>query len=192
VLLSLALGTWMALRAGRLDARALEAVALVGLGIPKHWGALVLLLAVQSTLGLAALHAAPLLWPWIVLVVFYTARWTRYVRGSMREALGSPAVRLARAKGLPEHRVVAHHALKTALVPFVAVVSQSVPVVFSGSVLVESVFSYPGMGLLLLESLRARDHLAAVTVFWAYAAFTFAASLGADLAYRALDPRAAA
>lgn len=186
--LSLLLGTWMALRPESAGARALDGSTLLGLGVPKHWAALLLLWGVQSSLGLGALERAPLLWPWLVLILFYVSRWTRYVRGSMADELASPHVELARAKGLPEHRVVAH-ALRGAVVPFVAVVSQSIPVVFSGSVVVESVFSYPGMGLLILQSLRAADPVTAVTVFLLYAAFTFLASLAADLAYRSLDPR---
>jgi peptide/nickel transport system permease protein len=189
VLLSVGLGLWMGVRDAQLDGRALDLATMLGLGVPKHWGALVLLLFVQTTLGLAALQTAPLVWPWLVLVGFYVVRWSRYVRSSVREELAAPHVLLARAKGLPERRVLVRHVLRGALVPFVAVVAQSVPVVFSGSVLVESVFSYPGMGLLILESLRASDHRAAVIVFLAYAVVTFFVSMAADAVYRALDPR---
>lgn len=189
--LAIALGTYAARRPDGVGARVFGGATLIGLGTPKHWAALVVLLAVQSTLGLTALERAPLLWPWLVLTTFYGAAWARYVRRSMRDALVSPHVRLARAKGLPEWRVVIRHAMPGALIPFVAVVSPSIPVVFSGSVLVESVFSYPGMGLMILEALRAADHATAVTVFLIYAVFTFLVSLGADFTYRALDPRVA-
>jgi len=191
VVASIGLGVWMAIRRRRLDGRAIRVVTRLGLGVPKHWAALLVLLGLQSMGALDELAAAPLLAPGLVLVGFYVVRWSRYVQSSVGAELAAPHVRLARAKGLSERQVLQRHVLPAALVPFVAVVAQSVPVVFSGSVLVESVFSYPGMGLLILDALRASDHRTAVTVFLAYAVFTFVVSMLADAAYRALDPRAA-
>jgi peptide/nickel transport system permease protein len=127
--------------------------------------------------------------PILVLSTIYISRWTRYVKSSMLEVLGLDFIRAARAKGLTERSILIGHALPNALFPLITVVAQSMPGLFSGALIVERVFAYPGVGVLVYESVEANDYFVAAVVFLIYAFLTMAASLLADLAYRALDPR---
>jgi peptide/nickel transport system permease protein len=197
VLLAVGLGVLAATR-GRWD-RAVAGVAAVGLALPAHWLGLVAILVFAVGLGWLPSGGVQgfegggrgpyLILPVGVLSVYYVGRFTRYVRAALREELGKPYLDTARAKGLTEAQVILRHALPNALIPLVTVVAQSLPVLFSGALVVERVFAYPGMGLLIFESVEERDHLAAVTVFLIYAGLTFLAAGLADVIYQALDPR---
>lgn len=200
---ALLLGGVSALRPGSRWDRLVNGLTMFGLAVPAHWLGLLLIggLAVglnvlpaggvQSlqtpSLGSRALH---LVLPVSVLALYYLARWSRYVRSALLEELSAPYLDTARALGLSERRVVLILALPNALFPLVTVVGQSIPVLLSGALVIERVFSYPGMGLLIFESVQEHDHLVAVTVFVLYAALTFAASAVADAVYYWLDPRA--
>ncbi len=195
MVLSVLIGFGVARWPDSLLARVTNGGVLIALGVPKHWAALILLWMATSVLALGAVRlTATGKWALatVVLVTFYTVRWSRYVRGEVIHALRSEHVLAARARGVRQRWVLTRYVLYGSLIPFVAIVSQSIPVVFSGSVLVESVFSYPGMGALILASIRAGDIEAAATAFLLYAGFTFLASFGADLIYRRLEPQGAA
>lgn len=185
--------------------RLASGLAVVGLAVPAHW--LGLLAVLVFAVGLGWLPAggvqslvepgigsrvAHLVLPVSVLSLYYLARWTRYVRRAVRAERGAPYLDGLRALGLTEGQVVFRHALPNALFPLATVVAQSTPVLFSGALVVERIFAYPGMGLLVFESVEAHDDLVAVTVFLIYAALTFAASALADAVYVVLDPRARA
>lgn len=200
---ALALGTRAALHPGGPADRAARHLASVGLAVPAHWLGLLAILVFAVYLGALpaggiqslerpglASRALHLVLPVAVLSVYYLARWTRYVRRAVAEELTAGYLDTARALGLPEARVVRQVALPNALFPLATVVAQSTPVLFSGALVVERVFGYPGMGLLVFESVEGHDYLVAITVFLVYAALTFAASGLADGLYFALDPRA--
>lgn len=202
LLLSVPLGVLAALRQGRVVDLCISAVTFLGISLPLHWLGLlaVLLFAVElrwlpasgvrdpGDAGLAS-HLAHAILPVAVLASYYVGRWARYVRASMIEVLGADFIRAARARGLPERVVLLRHALPNALVPLLTVVAQSLPVLFSGAVVVERVFSYPGMGTLIFESVLSDDHLVAIVAFLAYAALTMGATLAADGVHALLDPR---
>jgi peptide/nickel transport system permease protein len=199
--LALGLGTWAAARRGRGPDRVISAASLVGLATPTHWLSLLAVLAFGVGLGWLPVsgiedprspgwasrieHAAL---PVLVTAVFYAGRWLRFVRAAVAEALGSPFVLALRARGIPE-RQIARHALRSALVPIVTVIGHSLPGLVSGSVVIERVFAYPGMGTLLLDAVYADDHLVAVVVLLVLAAATLTAALVADAVLLALDPR---
>ncbi len=202
---ALGLGGLSALRPGSRWDQAVAGLTTFGLAVPAHWLGLLLIGAFAIGLnwlpagGVDSLQAPSigsrllhLVLPVSVLSVYYLARWTRYVRAALIEELSAPYLDTARALGLSEPRVVLTLALPNALFPLVTVVGQSIPVLLSGALIIERVFSYPGMGLLIFDSVQEHDHLVAVTIFVLYAGLTFAASAFADIAYYWLDPRARA
>jgi dipeptide transport system permease protein len=107
----------------------------------------------------------------------------------MLEVLGEDYIRTARAKGLGVYRIVAIHALRNALVPVVTVIGLQVGVLMGGAILTESVFSWPGIGKWLVESISRRDYPALQGGVLIIAALVMAANLAVDLLYGLLNPR---
>lgn len=201
LILSLALGTWAAYRQGAWPDRLVAGLSMVGLAMPLHWLALMAILILAVGLGwfpssgvedpaapsyLSRFYHAAL--PIFVTSSFYLGRWLRFVRATVAEALASPFVLALRARGVAESRVVIH-ATRNALTTTLAIVGHSVPALFSGAVIIERVFVYPGMGTLLVDSVLADEHLVAVAVMVGYAAATLSAALATDIALYFLDPR---
>jgi peptide/nickel transport system permease protein len=110
-------------------------------------------------------------------------------RGSMLTVLGEPFIRLARAKGLPERRVVLHHVLRPALLPVFTNVTVVAGALFSNAVVIETVFAYPGLGRLIYEAVLARDYPLLQGAFLLVTVVVVVLNLLADLAYPLLDPR---
>lgn len=127
--------------------------------------------------------------PTAVLATSGMAAWTRYTRSSMLEVIRQDYVRTARAKGNPERVVVNKHAMRNALLPIITLVALSIPGILNGAVLTETVFSWPGMGLLLFQSVLAHDLNVAMGVLLFLALMTITFNLLADIAYAAVDPR---
>jgi peptide/nickel transport system permease protein len=126
--------------------------------------------------------------PVLVLALVYTASWMRTVRASVLEVMPQPMVRTARAKGASRTRALMH-ALRNALLPFVTVVALSVPAVFSGALLTETVFAWPGVGRLQYEAILNNDSYVAIVVLLVSSALVLLGSLAADILYALLDPR---
>ncbi len=141
---------------------------------------------VPWTVGDFAKH---LVMPALILGLGSIASWSRYLRGSLLETLGQDYVRTAKAKGLAARIVVNRHALRNALIPLVTLVALDVPTFFTGAILVEVVFSWPGMGRLFFDALQARDYILLQAILLISAALIFAGNLLADLIYGLLDPR---
>lgn len=127
--------------------------------------------------------------PVFALSLIQMAAWTRFMRGSMLEVLSLDFVRTARSKGLGERVVLYKHALRNALIPIVTLVGLSVPGVLAGAVVTEGVFSYQGMGQLILESLVSKDYNVAMAALAMLALITSIFNLIADLLYAVVDPR---
>ncbi len=134
----------------------------------------------------AVLH---LIMPVTVLTLFNVAGWSRYIRTSMLEVLRQDYVRTARAKGLREQVVIAKHALRNALIPFITIVVFAIPGVFAGAILTETVFNWPGMGRLYVQSLSQSDYPVAMAFLLIVAALTVIATLVSDVLYSVADPR---
>ena len=116
---------------------------------------------------------------------------TRYVRASMREALRQDYVRTARAKGLSRAAAVRRHVLRNAMIPVVTILALDMGALFSGALITEIMFGYPGMGALIYNAVMANDYNLAL-IGLLFATFTtLAANIAADGAYVALDPRIA-
>jgi peptide/nickel transport system permease protein len=114
---------------------------------------------------------------------------SRYVRSQMLEVEGQDYVRTARAKGLPEEQVYYKHALRNALLPFVTMFGLILPGLIGGSVIIESIFSWPGMGRMAYEAILARDYPVILTVNFASAVLVLAGTFISDLLYLVVDPR---
>jgi dipeptide transport system permease protein len=130
-----------------------------------------------------------LILPTIVLGTVPLAVIARMTRSAMLEVLGEDYIRTARAKGLGVYRIVAVHALRNALVPVVTVIGLQVGILMGGAILTESVFSWPGIGKWLVESISRRDYPALQGGVLVIAALVMAANLAVDLLYGLLNPR---
>ena len=114
---------------------------------------------------------------------------SRYVRSQMLEVEGQDYVRTAKAKGLPEEQVHYKHALRNALLPFVTMFGLILPGLIGGSVIIESIFSWPGMGRMAYEAILARDYPVILTVNFISALLVLAGTFVSDLLYMVVDPR---
>ena len=127
--------------------------------------------------------------PSLSLALVLTAGIARYMRGSMLEVVRQDYVRTAHAKGLPERVVVFKHALRNALLPIITLVGLYLPFLFSGTVFIESVFAWPGMGRALVGAIVQRDYALVVAGTFFFASMVVAANLVADILYAVVDPR---
>jgi peptide/nickel transport system permease protein len=114
---------------------------------------------------------------------------SRYVRSQMLEVEGQDYVRTARAKGLPPEEVHYKHALRNALLPFVTMFGLILPGLISGSVIIESIFSWPGIGRMAFEATLARDYPIILTVNFVLAVLVLIGTFISDLLYMVVDPR---
>jgi len=131
------------------------------------------------------------LMPVAVLALFQAASWTRYVRSSVLEVIRLDYVTTARAKGLPERRVIVKHVLRNALIPVVTLVALQMPALFGGAIVTEQIFRIPGIGSLLISSILANDTPVIMAVTFVFACLVVLFNLIADLLYGWLDPRIA-
>jgi peptide/nickel transport system permease protein len=127
--------------------------------------------------------------PGVAMGVAHAAGVARYMRSSLLEVIRQDFIRTARAKGLSERRVLIHHAARNALLPVITLIGLSLPAVFSGSVLVESIFAWPGMGRLIVQAIFAQDTPLIIACFFVYTLVVAAGSILTDLAYALVDPR---
>jgi peptide/nickel transport system permease protein len=130
-----------------------------------------------------------LILPVTVLTMVNIAGWSRFVRASMLEVMRQDYVRTARAKGLSERIVIMRHAFRNALIPFITIVVFTLPGLFSGAIITESIFAWPGMGLLYIKALGDFDYPVAMSIFFILAVLTVIATLLRDVLYTLVDPR---
>ncbi len=209
------LGTIQAVRQYSVLDSSLSVVLLFFYSMPSFWLALMLILTLSlyarnvwglpfyfpasgmigneydflSTGGQIADRAKHLVLPTLSLSLVLTAGIARYMRGSMLEVVRQDFVRTAHAKGLPERVVVFKHALRNALLPIITLVGLYIPVLFSGTVFIEFVFAWPGMGRTLYEGILTRDYPLVMAGTFFFAAIVVAANLVADMLYAVVDPR---
>ncbi len=127
--------------------------------------------------------------PALILGVGYVAILMRYTRSSMLEVLGSLYVTTATAKGLPNRTVIARHAFRNALIPIITIIGLSLPELVGGAVIIETVFSWPGMGNMMVEAVAGRDFPMIMGLTLVVAIFVLMANLLTDVAYAVADPR---
>jgi peptide/nickel transport system permease protein/oligopeptide transport system permease protein len=166
---------------------------LFGVSMPVYWLGLILIIifAVQLNWLPAAGAEEPgsAILPSLTLAGFPLALVARMTRSSMLEVLGQDYVRTARAKGLRESLVVYHHALRNALIPIVTAVGLQFGVLLGGAVLTETVFGWPGLGQLLVDSIFARDYPMVQGIVLIFSALFILTNFLVDLSYVLIDPR---
>ena len=127
--------------------------------------------------------------PALILGVAYVAILMRYTRSAMLEVLGSLYITTADAKGLPPRIVITRHALRNALIPIVTIIGLSLPELVGGAVIIETVFSWPGLGSMMVEAVTGRDYPMIMGLSLVVAIFVLLANLVTDVAYAVVDPR---
>jgi oligopeptide transport system permease protein len=191
-----ALGAAAAWRAGTWLDRALMAAALVGISVPVFVLGPLLVAALSLELGWlppARLDGpASYLLPSLTLGAIYLGAIARLLRAGLLDALGQDFIRTARAKGLPERRVLWKHALRAGVAPVVTYLGPATAAMIAGSFAIEKIFQIPGLGMYFVTSITDRDYPVVTGVFVFYAALVVACNLAVDVAYGALDPRARA
>jgi peptide/nickel transport system permease protein len=133
--------------------------------------------------------ARHLVLPSIALGVASAAGIARYVRGELLEVLDQDYIRTARAKGLAEWRILFKHALRNAMIPVISLLGLHLPILIGGALVIEVVFSWPGMGRLMYDAVFARDYPLVMASSFLFAVVVVAGNLLADLLYAAADPR---
>jgi peptide/nickel transport system permease protein len=176
--------------------------AMIALSIPTFWFGLVVIYVFSVGLGwLPAgnrytigdgswsdrLHH--LIGPCIVLALVSTAVWSRYMRSSMLDVINQDYIRTARSKGIPERRILFQHAVRNALLPMITIAGLHLPTLLSGALVTETVFTWPGMGRLFLDSIGYRDYPTVMGILMFTAMLVLLGSLLADLLYGVADPR---
>ena len=142
-----------------------------------------------GTSGGAADVAVHMVMPVLVLAVSMAGTNIRYIRSAVLEILQQDYLRTARAKGIGRRRVIGQHALRNAMVPIVTVIGMQIPVLFGGAVIVEQLFSWPGLGRLMVDSIKSKDiPMVLGSVIFLAIMFTVV-NLTVDIIYAFVDPR---
>ena len=201
------LGILAASRAGSWRDTLISILALVSYATPLFWIGLMLVVVFSLKLDwlptsgmetVAAFHegwsrvldiARHLILPAVTLSLFYMALYTRLMRAAMLEQAGMDYVTTARAKGVSEGRITLAHVVRNAVLPVVTVAGVQLGGLLGGSIVVESVFAWPGLGFLAFQALFARDFNLLLGIFFLSASLVIVVNLGVDLLYTFLDPR---
>jgi peptide/nickel transport system permease protein len=201
------LGSLAARNLNRWQDNLISSVTVLAYATPVFWAGLMLIVVFSINLGwfptsgmqkVAAFYegfdrvkdiAHHLVLPAVTLTLFYLALYTRLMRASVLEQVTMDYVVTARAKGLTERQIVRRHVLRNAMLPVVTMAGVQVGAILGGAVVVETVFAWPGLGLLAYESLFARDLNLLLGIFFVSTCLVVAVNLVVDLAYSALDPR---
>lgn len=201
LIIALPAGVISAIRQGKPVDYVASTFSQVGVSIPDFWFGIMLILLLSRTLGwlppggytpitedpVAGLRA--LIMPALTAGVVTGSILTRFVRSSVLEAMQADHVRLARAKGLPERYVLRHHILRNAWIPVVTITGLQLATLLGGIVVVEVVFSWPGIGRLALDSVFGRDYPVLQGAVLVIATGFLLVNLLVDLLYGKLDPR---
>lgn len=211
LLVAVTLGAWLGVMASQkvnsLRDNLISLFAMLAFATPVFWMGLMMIVLFSVHLGwlpssgmetIAAGHqglarmldvACHMIMPVVTLSLFYVALYTRVMRASMLEVFNQDYVTTARAKGLSERRITYRHVLRNALLPVVTLVGVQIGGMLGGSVLVETVFSWPGLGRLAFEAVFQRDLNLLLGILLLCSFVVILANIAVDLAYSWLDPR---
>jgi len=192
-IISIPLGIFSAKRAGSLADNGSMVLALLGLSIPNFWLGLMLIIAFSLKIklfpsgGVNGLKSVVL--PAITIGTGYTAILTRTTRSSMIDVIRQDYLRTARSKGVPEKQVINKHALKNALIPIITVSGAQMGSILGGAALTETVFSWPGVGRLIVDAVSYRDVKLATGALIMTTILSSIILLIVDILYAYIDPR---
>lgn len=202
IVLGVVIGTLGAIRRYSIFDSLATVGAMIALSIPTFWFGLVIIYVFSVGLGwlppgnrytigdgsfLNRIHH--LIGPSLVLGLVSTAIWSRYMRSSMLDVINQDYIRTARAKGVSEPRILMRHAMRNALLPMITIAGIQIPSLLSGALVTETVFTWPGMGRLFLDSISYRDYPVVMGILMFSAVLVLLASLLADILYSVADPR---
>jgi peptide/nickel transport system permease protein len=218
-LIALPLGVWSALKRYSLSDKIFTVLTYIGFSMPTFWLGLVLVFTFGASLrwfptGGITDSREPTFWsssyfnwwgtnpgaafgslvthlvlPIVTLIVVNVAADSRFMRSSMMETINQDYIRTARAKGLSEGQVVRKHALRPALLPVVTNIALTLPVLIGGAVVTETIFSWPGMGRLFIDSVERADYPVMIGIVFITSALILIFNIIADVSYAIIDPR---
>ena len=193
VVIGIPLGILAGRKPGGVVDRTISALALVGKSIPGFWLGVILILVFSRTLQILPSFGygtpAHIVLPAITLTLPFLAIVIRLMRSSVVDTLGEPFVQTAYAKGLTERVVLGDHVARNSLLPVVTVTGLQISTLIGGAVITETVFAWPGIGSLLVESVAARDYSVVQAVAVVVALIVVIINILTDLLYLRLDPR---
>jgi peptide/nickel transport system permease protein/oligopeptide transport system permease protein len=187
------LGAWAAARAGSAVDLLISTFVLFGISMPVYW--LGLMLIIVFSIRLRWLPAAgadgwlALILPAVTLAAFSIAFIVRITRGSLLEVLRQDYVRTARSKGLAERMVIVRHTLKNAMIPVITLFAVQFAFLMGGTVVLESIYSLPGLGQLTLQAVKIKDYSEVQGLVLFFATVLVLINLAVDLSYAWFDPR---
>jgi peptide/nickel transport system permease protein len=206
--LALPIGIYAAVHRNSILDRLSTTAAVAGFAIPTVWLGLMLIIlfavkfqdwglptlpvgGVRDLRSNGGIHdrIIHLILPTLALVIPQMAGWIVYVRSTMLEVINQDYIRTARSKGLVDRTVLYSHGFRNALLPLITLIGLSIPDVFGGSLIVENVFAYPGMGRLTVDSVFAKDYTMVMGTTMLFSVLVILGNLIADVLYVALDPR---
>jgi len=205
-LIAILLGTWIGIKGAIARYSVFDYLATVGamvaLSIPTFWFGLVTIYVFSvklrwlpagniMTIGNGSLldYLHHLIAPSLVLALVTVAIWSRYMRTATLDAINQDYVRTARAKGLPDRVVLFHHVVRNALLPMITLAGLQLPTLLGGALVTETVFTWPGMGRLFLDSLSYRDYPVVMGLLMVSAVLVLVGNLLADIVCAMVDPR---
>ena len=205
VLIGIPIGIISAIKRGSLLDRASMTTALTFVSMPVFWLALIVLYLFAKNVGQLQILPGPnsyvglttdpgqwftsLILPWLVLAATQAAIYSRLLRGNLLETMGEDYIRTARAKGVPERRVIWRHGVRSAITPVITVLGLDIGALLGGAVLTETVFEIPGIGLLNYNAIQHSDYPIVQGTVLLAAMFIIVANIVVDVAYAYLDPR---
>lgn len=202
LIIAIPLGIYQAVRRNRPDDYVVTGMSFIGYSMPTFWLGLLLIAffsiylkwlppsAPQSaTVGGAISDPRAMVLPVLTLTIVGIAFFSRYMRSSAIESLAQDYIRTARAKGVTRRGLLFGHMLRNAILPVVTLIGLSVPALLSGNLITESVFNYPGVGLLFWTAAETRDYPTLLALTLVVAIFTVIGNLLADIGYSLIDRR---
>lgn len=198
VVLTVPFAIWAALKQNRLADQLIRGGFMVALGMPQFWIGILLLMLFSLKISIfpvngygdnLADHFYHLFLPAFVLALSQSAMLVRSLRSDVVDVLRADYVDFARAKGLRERAVMAKHILRNALIPTITLLGLNIGYLVGGTVVIEKVFAIPGMGMLMLDAIFARDYAVVQSATLIFAVLVIIINLATDLAYSFLDPR---
>jgi peptide/nickel transport system permease protein len=206
MVISISLGTWIGIRSATkrhsLFDYTTSVAAMVALSIPTFWFGMVAIYVFalklkwlpagsMYTIGNGSIsdYAIHLIMPSMVLALVDIAVWSRYMRSSTLDVINQDFIRTARAKGLTERTVLMKHVVRNAMIPMITLAGLQLPTILGGALVTETVFTWPGMGRLFLDSLGYHDYPVVMGLLMFSALLVLAGSLVADIVVTIADPR---
>lgn len=199
-LIAIPVGIRAAVNKGKTFDKSVTVVSMVGISLPSFFVALLLILVFAAYLKVLPFSGMSdprgvrpdfmyMILPVSVIVLTSLASLVRYIRASMLNVLKMDYIRTARSKGLSEKVVIYRHAFSNALIPVVTIIGNWIPALFGGSIIVESIFAWPGIGYLMAQSYSFKDYAVLQTVLLFFGVLTMAGNLFIDIGYAIVDPR---